>query len=175
MLVELTPQHSEEVGADRLTHSFSRGEHIAVPTNFASDDKIWHHGIYMGFMKGKYRVIHMISPAFLGLPVCGGRPAIEEIGLREFCKGKEDALRVIKYTNDTEECREVTVRAAVHAFAHPTDLYDLFRHNCESFAVSCRTGRSVFNTSTVCARLTEHLSCVDVTECPPAMTKFFVL
>jgi hypothetical protein len=111
----------------------------------------------------------MIPPKFLSL--FGGETAIEAIGLTEFCNGNDDALRVIKYENDNEECREATVRTAMSEATNPKRL---FRQNCESFAVFCETGKSGSSASAPCAYIRDHLSCVDITESPPPMSKFFV-
>ena len=133
--VDLGPTDRVMVKTENLIEVALKGQHLAVRCGRMKSDP-WHHGIYGGFdEEGRGWVYHIA-----GLDKRTAR--IRKDPFLSFVRGQQEVAIVI-YADDTPANRKKHVDVACHLYDHgPAEhLYDLFRFNCEHFAVLCKTGR----------------------------------
>lgn len=126
----------------------SKGDHIYV---YKKGMLYQHHGIYTA-EEGDTEVIHFSAPKKTNASVCSST-------LKEFLNGGKVRLTVYNeeswlksHIKKRGTCHQVTsqkaeqvVKDAQHYLENPKDWgkYDVFKHNCETFAYCCKTGKKV--------------------------------
>lgn len=110
------------------------GDHVTVPFAIEGTDLIaWHHGIFVGVVKGIPKVIDN-----------GKARGLRYSRYYEDFGADVQPVYVIIYEDDDDvrqQRRDVALAAAKHCVENLPNEYHLFSNNCEHLATFCSTGR----------------------------------
>ncbi len=154
--------------------SLKLGDHIGVRmTDFIPqyNGDIHHHGIVSHIADDNtIKIIHKVPKDSKNICTPTPIPAtIEEVDLEFFFNGAQN-FTIFEHENYTKDKREQAIeQARSHINNIDSENYHLVFDNCDSFILSCITGRYVLNlpikynltndiNTTVCTRVFKHLT-----------------